>query len=292
MEDQHRDHHMMTDTTIRYSEAGNTQMLAASFCYFKEIKIERESDLRAMLANNPNAIEEGLGVLKQEYPTESGPVDLLCVDYEGRLCIGEIKLGEDNIMLLQALRYYDWVYSNRDRIDEMFRNNRIDISKEPKIILIARDFSETLIKSAKYVEPRVDLYTYKYLQTSTTGERGLLLIPVTVEEPEAPPEPFPTLEDYKNHVTDPDVNKILEEFLGKLQNMSEGIRLNPTKNFISVYYLGKRMSVIQTRRTFFNVYLTRGSEWTDKTRIEKEEDYRGIYLKIGNFHKELSMIRS
>jgi hypothetical protein len=54
-------------------------------------------------------------------------------------------------MLLQALRYYDWIYSNRDRIKEMFKGKNIDADKEPKIILIARDFSETLVKSAKYI---------------------------------------------------------------------------------------------------------------------------------------------
>ena len=89
-----------------------------------EIKIERESELRAMLGNNPSVIEEGLTVLKQEYPTESGPIDLLCSDNEGRLCVVELKLDQDDNMLLQALRYYDWAYSNRDRIGEIFREKK------------------------------------------------------------------------------------------------------------------------------------------------------------------------
>ena len=255
--------------------------------HFQEIKIERESELRSMLGNNPNIIENGLVVLKQEFSTESGLIDLLCADSEGRLCIIELKLGQDDNMLLQALRYYDWVYSNRDRIREMFKGTKIDSNKEPKIILIARDFSETLIKSVKYVSPRVDLYSYKYLQSLKSGEKGLLLIPITVEEPEAPPEPPPTLEDHINYVTDPKVNDVLKKFLDKLRSMGEGVRLNPTKYFISVFFRGKRMAVIETRRSFFNVYLTRESEWTDKTRVEKEEDFKDIYLKIENFFKEL-----
>jgi len=254
---------------------------------FQEVKIEKEPQLRSMLGNNPSIIEEGLIVLKQEYPTESGPMDLLCVDNEGRLCVIELKLDQDDNMLLQALRYYDWVYSNRDRIREIFKESTIDSNKDPKIILIARDYSETLTKSAKYISPRIDLYSYKYLKSSKTGEEGLLVIPRTVEEPEAPPEPLPTLKDYINYVTDPQANEVFQKFIDKLKNMGEGIRFNPTKYFLSVFFKGKRMATIETRRAFFNVYLTRESEWTDKTRVEYEEDFRDIYLKIEAFYKEL-----
>lgn len=255
--------------------------------HFQEIDIEREPELREMLASDPEIIEKGLTVLKQEYPTESGPIDLLCADDEGRLCVVELKVDQDDTMLLQALRYYDWVYTNRDRIKEMFKEKTIDSNKEPKVILIARDFSETLVKSAKYITPRIDLYSYKYLQSSKTNEKGLLLIPVTVEEPERPPEPLPRVEDYINYITELGTKETFKKFLNKLQSMGEGIRLNPTKYFLSVFFRGKRMAVIETRRSFFNVYLTRESEWTDKTKVEKEEDFGEIYLKIESLFKEL-----
>jgi RecB family endonuclease NucS len=41
-----------------------------AFTYFKEIFQVREAELRSILANNPNIIEDGFTVLKQEYPTD------------------------------------------------------------------------------------------------------------------------------------------------------------------------------------------------------------------------------
>jgi hypothetical protein len=255
--------------------------------HLQEITIEEEFQLREMLASNPEAIEKDFIVLKQEFPTESGPIDLLCVDNEGRLCVVELKLGQDDTMLLQALRYYDWVYANRDRIKEMFKDKNIDADKEPKIVLIARDFSETLVKSAKYIVPRIDIYGYKYLESAKTKEKGLWLNSITVEEPEAPPEPLPTVDDYINYVTEPKAKDAFQKFLSRLQKMGEGVRLNPTKYYLSVFFRGKRIAAIQTRRSFFYVYLTKASDWTDETQVEKEEDFGEIYQKIEGFFKEL-----
>jgi hypothetical protein len=74
--------------------------------------------------------------------------------------------------------------------------------------------------------------------------------------------------------------------------MGEGVRFNPTKYFLSVFFSGKRMAVIETRHSFFNEYLTKTSERTDYTKVEKEEDFREIYLKIENFHQELGGART
>jgi hypothetical protein len=113
------------------------------------------------------------------------------------------------------------------------------------------------------------------------------LTAITVEEPEAPPEPLPTVDDYINYVTDPKAKETLQKLLDKLQKMGEGVRLNPTKYYLSVFFKEKRIAAIQTRRSFFYVYLTRASEWTDETEVEKEEDFAEIYQKIENLFKEL-----
>jgi hypothetical protein len=255
--------------------------------YFKEILQVRESELRSILANNPNIIEDGLTVLKQEYPTDEGPLDLLCVDGEGRLAVVELKVDSEDTMLFQALKYYDWVYSNRDRVKEAFKDKKINTNLEPKIILIAPEFSETLIRSVKHVTPVIDLYTYKMLECSECGRKGVHLSPITVEEPESPPELPRTLDDYINYVKEPKAKETLITFIDKVKNIGEGIQFNPTKSFISVFFKGKRIAVIVPKRTFFYVYLTRRSSWTDRTRVEKKDDYSDIYQKIENFYNEL-----
>ena len=254
---------------------------------FKEIEIEREPELREMIRRNPEIIEEGLKVIRTEFPTDSGPIDLLCVDGEKRLTVIELKLKEDDIALMQALRYYDWVFSNRDRIREMIHGEDIDSEKEPKIVLIAKSFSETLRSSAKYVKPRADLFEYKYLENSKTSEKGLWLNPIPVEEPEVPPEPLPTVEEHIEYITNEKVRENCRRVLGKIEEMGEGISIRPTKSYLSVFFKGKRMATIEPKRSYFYVYLTKESEWTDQTRIEKEEHFTEIFDKIKSFFIEL-----
>lgn len=254
---------------------------------FREIEILREPELREIIGSNPEIIEEGLRVLRTEFPTDSGPIDLLCVDGEKRLTVVELKLKEDDIALMQALRYYDWVFSNRDRIREMLHGEDIDSRKEPKIVLIAKSFSDTLRSSAKYVKPRVDLFEYKYLESTKTGEKGPWLNPIPVEEPEVPPEPLPTVKEHIEYITNENVRETCKRIVKKIKEMSEGISIKPTKYYLSVFFRGKRMAVIEPKRSYFYVYLTKESEWTDQTRIEKEEQFIEIFDKIKSFFIEL-----
>jgi RecB family endonuclease NucS len=62
-----------------------------AFTYFKEVFQVKEAELQSILANNPTIIEDGLTVLKQEYPTDEGLIDLLCVDDDGRLTVSSLK---------------------------------------------------------------------------------------------------------------------------------------------------------------------------------------------------------
>ncbi|HEV2592715.1 MAG TPA: endonuclease NucS [Gaiellaceae bacterium] len=50
-----------------------------------------ERDLQLLLANQPEALEEGLRLVKREWPTDVGPVDLMCRDTEDAWVAVEIK---------------------------------------------------------------------------------------------------------------------------------------------------------------------------------------------------------
>lgn len=59
------------------------------------IKDGVESHLQELLAATPETLEEGLTLLRREYPTDIGPVDLLCVDVnEGTVAIEIKRRGE------------------------------------------------------------------------------------------------------------------------------------------------------------------------------------------------------
>jgi|TARA_B100000902_G_scaffold387121_1_gene430742 hypothetical protein len=71
-----------------------------------------EAHLQLLLADNPDVIEEGLSLTRREFPTNIGPVDMLCRDSNGTAVAIEIKRrgGIDGVE--QLTRYLD--YLNRD----------------------------------------------------------------------------------------------------------------------------------------------------------------------------------
>jgi endonuclease len=50
-----------------------------------------EAHLQELLAAAPDAIEEGLTLVRREYPTAIGPIDLLCRDRDGGVVAIEVK---------------------------------------------------------------------------------------------------------------------------------------------------------------------------------------------------------
>ncbi|HEX9766612.1 MAG TPA: endonuclease NucS [Nitriliruptorales bacterium] len=54
-----------------------------------------ESQLQSWLASDPAVMEDGLRLVRREYPTDLGPVDLLCRDADGLAVAVEVKrIGE------------------------------------------------------------------------------------------------------------------------------------------------------------------------------------------------------
>jgi RecB family endonuclease NucS len=73
-----------------------------------------EANLQALLADRPDAIEEGLALLRREYPTDIGPVDLLCRDRSGRVVAIEVKRRGEIDGVEQLTRYLEFL--NRDPV--------------------------------------------------------------------------------------------------------------------------------------------------------------------------------
>ncbi|HEY5156152.1 MAG TPA: endonuclease NucS [Acidimicrobiales bacterium] len=66
-----------------------------------------EAHLQELLAANPTTIAEGLSLVRREYPTGIGPVDLLCRDAEGRAVAIEVKRRGEIDGVEQLTRYLD-----------------------------------------------------------------------------------------------------------------------------------------------------------------------------------------
>lgn len=66
-----------------------------------------EAHLQELLAVTPGALEEGLTLIRREYPTDIGPVDLLCVDINQGTVAIEIKRRGEIDGVEQLARYIE-----------------------------------------------------------------------------------------------------------------------------------------------------------------------------------------
>ena len=66
-----------------------------------------EAQLQELLAAAPEVIEPGLRLVRREYPTAIGPVDLVCRDTEGRVVAIEVKRRGEIDGVEQLARYID-----------------------------------------------------------------------------------------------------------------------------------------------------------------------------------------
>jgi len=76
------------------------------------IKDGVEADLQVLLAAMPETIEPGLVLIRREYPTAVGPVDLLCRDANGQTVAVEIKRRGEIDGVEQLTRYLDCLHAD------------------------------------------------------------------------------------------------------------------------------------------------------------------------------------
>ncbi|MEM8922263.1 MAG: endonuclease NucS [Actinomycetota bacterium] len=73
-----------------------------------------EAHLQELLAIDPETLENGMKLVRREYPTEIGPVDLLCRDAEGHTVAVEVKRRGEIDGVEQLTRYLDFLNRQPD----------------------------------------------------------------------------------------------------------------------------------------------------------------------------------
>lgn len=101
---------------------------------------EKEDDLQRYLRSNPEAlpvdqIREGasLVVLAREYPTESGPIDILAADEQGRLYVIETKLYRNfdkRTVVAQVLDYGAALWRHSSDFGDFRRQLSLHVQKQ------------------------------------------------------------------------------------------------------------------------------------------------------------------
>lgn len=73
-----------------------------------------EAHIQELLAIEPTQLENGMRLIRREYPTEIGPVDLLCRDADDQVVAVEIKRRGEIDGVEQLTRYLDFLNRQPD----------------------------------------------------------------------------------------------------------------------------------------------------------------------------------
>lgn len=243
----------------------------------KQVSIDKEAELEDLIIKKYlDGIENGLKLIKNQIRTDSGPLDILCVDEDGTLAIIELKIIESDDALVQSLRYLDWVNKNSDRIKEwtISKNLNIDVSKQPRVILIAPSFSETIRRIIKYLDVDTDLFEYNCIKIGE--EKGLVFKRVETEEMPAVVREPTSVDNWLNYFADEPLKELCRSIIERVKSISPEIEVKAQKNYFGFYYRNRLLGIIQPKKHFF-WYLTAkdlaASEEVDWRKVNDPEKY-------------------
>ena len=103
-----------------------------------------EAHLQELLAANCEAIAPGLRLVRREYPTDIGPVDLLCRDSDGRAVAIEVKRRGEIDGVEQLTRYLEFL--ERDPMLRPVRGMFVAQQIKPQAKVLATDRAITCVE--------------------------------------------------------------------------------------------------------------------------------------------------
>jgi hypothetical protein len=247
---------------------------------FKRLEIDQERELEALVIKDPDAVEDGLIYLCHQRHMNGKFIDVLGVDKDGVLVVIELKVGEDDEMLLQALEYYDYVFSNRDRLaNEYEKKAKIVIQEDPRIILVASGFSDRLKRAARHFEPNVSLREYSYLKTKS-GESGLYCKDVAFES-ESGYSPPASLDSVFAYINLPAVKTACEKVSADILRIGGDLEAVP-RGTQEIKFKCKNRNVggLWVARTFFHVWWWVNEENWDSVKLASVREWSGKKQKV------------
>ncbi len=235
-----------------------------------------EQQLEDLVRQHAEMIEEGLRYVDHQRPAAGGRLDVLMVDSGQSLVVAELKVVQNDGMLMQGLDYYDYVSTQAEAFGRLHKNANIDPTQQVRLFLIAPSFSQTLINRCKWMDLPVSLFTYHCLKFE--GEDNL--VPIFAEQAiPTPPEvvEVTNLDDHLKYITDPTVRSKASALLDEVKNWKPGnISLDPIKYAVSIKINGKVFSYFNPRRQHFLLSTYNDQEeWKDYS-IKDDDDLANV----------------
>jgi hypothetical protein len=238
---------------------------------YKSIEVS-EKQLEDLIRQGANLVEEGVRYIDHQRNTERGPLDVLMVDSGNALIAAELKIIEDDVMLVQGIDYYDYISKNIEGISRVYKDFHIDPSQTARLFLIAPSFSVSLLNRCKWVDIPISLFTYKCITFEDSEE----IIPVfserTVPSVTEIVEVY-NLDDRLKYITNSEIRELLRGLIKEIRNWdTENISIEAVKYSISLKIFGRVFSYIHPRRNFFIIDTNDNEKkWTGFPINQKED---------------------
>lgn len=135
----------------------------------------------AVLKEFEGALEEGLRGIDAEIPcAPCGEIDLLAIDRASQLTIIDFDTTSSDELLIRGLGHFDWVVRNVPNVRRMFRGQAINFSLQPRLFLLAPQFSPRVRCAARQIT-RLQIDWVRYHLVETPGRAGILFEPLSAE---------------------------------------------------------------------------------------------------------------
>ncbi len=245
-----------------------------------------EKQLEDLIRQTPDNIEPGLKYIDHQRFTNRGPLDLLMVDSGNALVVAELKVVEEDSMLVQGIDYYDYISRNLEGFARIYKDYNIDPKQSIRLVLIAPSFSISLINRCKWIDIPISLFTFKAIKLENSKE----IIPVFAETtiPSTPEilESY-SLDDRLKYITDNDSRNNAKNLLKDIQDWDKtNILIEPTKYDISLKSSGRVFAYLSPRRQFYVIYTyDNEKKWTGYPIKDKNDLENAIQLMKMNIER-------
>jgi hypothetical protein len=230
-----------------------------------------EQTLEDLVRRNAGLIGDGLVYVDHQKQTGSGRLDVLMVDSGKSLVVAELKVVEDDGMLLQGLDYYDYVSTHVESFARLYEVHAIDPVQQVRLLLIAPSFSQTLVNRCKWLDVPVALYMFNCLKFERDDE----IVPIFTEQ-QIPPSPKPpaviTLEHVLNYITDDSVRAKVMALLEEMKTWKPNVTNDPIQGGISIRVNGRVFAYIWPRRQRYVIQTLDADDASKQYSVETEDD--------------------
>lgn len=231
-----------------------------------------EQQLEDLVRRHSDMIEEGLVYVDRQKPAAGGRLDVLMVDSGKSIVVAELKVSQDDGMLLQGLDYYDYVTSHVESFARLYKNHAINPTQQARLFLIAPSFSQNLINRCKWLDIPMFLFAFNCLKFD--GDEDL--VPVFSEQ-QIPPAPevieATNIESHLAYIIDDSVRSKASALLNEIKNWKpENISLDSIKYAISMKVNGRVFAYFNPRRQHYLIStFNADDEWTEYP-IKSDDD--------------------